>query len=107
MENNSKKDFWFHHIQECTKSCLSQVEYCTTNKIPLSTFGYWKRKLRENQNSKPVFYPLTVSSAPTIKNSPNGSGLTLHFKDRRFSIEIENGFSEATLSQVVATIEQL
>ena len=107
MDNNSKKDFWFHHIEECTKSDLSQVDYCTTHSIPLSTFGYWKRKLRENQNCKPVFYPLTVSTIPSIKNCKDGSGLILHLKDRRFSIEIEKGFSGTTLSQVVTALEQL
>ena len=36
MNNSSKKDFWFHHIEECTKSGLSQVEYCQDHNIALS-----------------------------------------------------------------------
>lgn len=107
MGNKQKKDFWLKHIEQCGKSGLSQVEYCTTHKIPLSTYGYWKRKLRKNQNSKPVFYPLTLSSAPSTKSCEKDSGLILHFRDGRFSIEIEKVFSTSALSQIVSTLEQL
>ena len=107
MENISKKSFWHHHIEEWSKSNLSQVEYCRTHTIALSTFGYWKRKLNGTQKYKPVFYPLAISPEPSIQLGVNKSGLTLHFKDRKFSLEIDQEFSEATLTQVVATLDQL
>ncbi len=62
MNNISKKEFWENHVDIWDRSGLSQVDYCTNHKIPLSTFGYWKRKFKKSDNSKPVFYPLTVSS---------------------------------------------
>jgi hypothetical protein len=107
MDNNSKKDFWHRHIEKCAKSDLSQIEYCTTHKIPLSTFGYWKRKLKEHKTCKAVFYPLTVPPNPSINNSQKESGLILHLKNGRFSIEIEKRFSESALSEVVSTLEKL
>ncbi|BCL63156.1 hypothetical protein DGMP_38490 [Desulfomarina profundi] len=107
MDNNSKKDFWHRHIEECEKSHLSQIEYCTTHNIALSTFGYWKRKLGKDQNRKPVFYPLTVSPSISHKNGIKESGLTLHVKDGRFTIQIEKGFSSSALSEVITTLEQL
>lgn len=107
MDNNPKKDFWYQHLEEWAKSNLSQVEYCRTHKIALSTFGYWKRKLNGSQKSKPVFYPLAISPEPSSHHDVKKSGLTLHFKGRGFSLEIEQEFSKATLSQVVVTLDRL
>lgn len=106
MNKSSKKDIWHRHIEECAKSGLSQIEYCNAHDLALSTFGYWKRKLSGNEKSKPVFYPLAISSEPATNLKSVDSGLTLHFKDRGVSLKIEKGFSTATLSQVVAALEQ-
>jgi len=107
MDNNLKKDFWHRHIEECEKSNLSQIEYCTTHNLALSTFGYWKRKLGRDQNRKPVFYPLAVAPTPSLNNGAKESGLTLHVKNGRFTIQIEKGFSASALSEVIITLEQL
>ena len=107
MNNSSKKDFWFHHIEECTKSGLSQVEYCQDHNIALSTFGYWKRKLNQSDKAKTVFYPIAISPDPSRDDSEKNTVLILHLMNRRFSLEIENDFSTSTLSRVVATLEQL
>lgn len=107
MDSIQKKDLWQAHIEECAKSGLSQVEYCTTQKIPVSTFGYWKRKLKGGSNCKPVFYPLSLSPCHSSSHEEKESGLTLHVKNKRFSIKIEKGFSASTLSQLVSTLERL
>ena len=107
MDSISKKDFWQNHIEDCDRSGLSQVEYCAVHKIPLSTFGYWKRKLKTDSHCKPVFYPLAISTAHSGKAAVNESCLLLHLQDKRFTIEIEKGFSVSTLSQLVTILEQL
>jgi hypothetical protein len=107
MDNSSKKDFWFHHIEECTKSGLSQVEYCQGHNIALSTFSYWKRKLNHSDQAKPVFYPIAISSDHPRDDSEKNTGLILHLRNGRFSLEIENDFSISTLTRLVATLEQL
>lgn len=107
MDNIQKKEFWLNHIKECGKSDLSQIEYCTTHQIPLSTFGYWKRKLKKSDSCNPVFYPLAVSPEPYSKAVERDSGLTLKLKNGRFSIEIDEGFSTSVLSQLVHALEKL
>ena len=107
MDKREKQSYWKNHIDQWHKSSLRQVDYCETNKIPLSTFSYWKRKLNNNDQNKPVFYPLALSSQQPNSNTPKGKGLTLYLKEGRFSIEIDDGFSPSTLSQVVTTLEQL
>ncbi|MEE4243619.1 MAG: hypothetical protein V2I36_19315 [Desulfopila sp.] len=107
MDNNPKKKFWQNHIEACGKSGLSQVEYCQARKIPLSTFGYWKRKLNQSDKTKPVFYPIAISPDHVRYDNEKTTGLILHLKDGRFSLEIENGFSTSTLARVVSTLEKL
>lgn len=107
MYSDQKKEFWKNHIEECEKGCLSQVEYCQVHKIALSTFGYWKRKLNQCVKAKPVFYPIAIAPEYSGNDNEHTTGLILHLKDRRFSLEIENGFSPSTLSRVVSTLEKL
>lgn len=107
MNSNQKKVFWQKHIDEYEKSGLSQVDYCQAHKIPLSTFGYWKRKLNQGVKAKPVFYPIAIPPDHSRYDSENATGLVLHLKNGRFSLEIENGFSTSTLSRVINTLEKL
>ena len=107
MNSDQKKEFWQNHIEEREKSGLSQVEYCQAHKIALSTFGYWKRKLNQGTNAKPVFYPIAIAPDHSRNDNENTSGIILHLQDGRFSIEIKNGFSASTLSLIVSTLEEL
>ena len=107
MYSDQKKEFWKNHIEECEKGGLSQVEYCQAHKIPLSTFGYWKRKLNQGVKTKPVFYPIAIAPDHSRNDNEHTTGLILHLQNRRFSLEIENGFSASTLSRVVSTLEKL
>jgi hypothetical protein len=107
MDTIQKKNFWQNHIEACGKSGLSQVEYCSAHNVPLSTFGYWKRKLSNEDNSKPVFYPLTVTPVHAGDADTKDTGLVLYLRDRCFSIEIEHGFSASTLSRVLTILEEL
>lgn len=107
MHSTQKNDFWKNHIEACDKSNLSQIEYCAAQRIPLSTFGYWKRKLKKDVECKPVFYPLTVSPVVSGELPDKDSGLILHLQNKRFSLEIKKGFSASTLSLIVSTLEKL
>ena len=108
MERSQKSNFWQNHIDQYSQSSLSQTEYCSAHNISLSTFGYWKRKLKQEERVHTVFYPLSI---PTVQasndNNPKRSGLTLHLKGGRFSLEFEEEFSSSTLSQIVSALETL
>lgn len=42
----TKGDFWKRHIEQHGQSGLSKVDYCRREKITVSTFDYWRSKLR-------------------------------------------------------------
>lgn len=56
----SKAELWVDRISSFQESGLSRKEWCQQNKIPLSTFSYWNRKLQSEsavieENNDPVF----------------------------------------------------
>lgn len=57
---SSKAELWAYRISSFQESGLSRKEWCQQNEIPLSTFGYWNRKLQTESSmigssSEPVF----------------------------------------------------
>ncbi len=70
VQNKKAKLMWQECIKDYENSCQTQYEYCCQNSIgiALSTFGYWKRKLKRNViESPPRFYPLALPVTPPNK----------------------------------------
>ena len=107
MAKNRIKGFWQGHIAACDKSDLNQTAYCAKYNIALSTFGYWKRKLRRSTSNNQVFYPLSIPAEKPVTPAKESQGVNITLGDGRFSIEVDKGFSTTTLSQVITTLEQL
>ena len=107
MAKNQSKEFWQGHIAACDKSDLNQTDYCAKHSVALSTFCYWKKKLRRLDSNNQVFYPLTISTERSATPAKGGKGVSITLRDGRFSIEVDQGFSTTTLSQVITILEQL
>jgi hypothetical protein len=43
----SKAALWQCRLDQCRRSGLSQAEFCRRKRIPISTFGWWKRRLAQ------------------------------------------------------------
>lgn len=52
------KYYWENHIATWQKSGLTQTEYCRQNRIPLTTFGNWKRNRSSDSNLASPFIEL-------------------------------------------------
>lgn len=104
MVQNHSKEFWKNHIEACDASGSTQKEYCAKHQIALSTFCYWKRKLKRKISSKPTFYPLTI---PSRSLDTETTGVIVTLGDGRFTIELEKGFSTTAFSKVAAILEGL
>ena len=48
---DSLRDFFEQHLKVWKKSGLSQAEYCRQNGLSRSRFGYWKRKLSNEEKA--------------------------------------------------------
>jgi hypothetical protein len=104
---NPKRIFWQNHIDNSTKSSLSQEQYCRRYGLALSTFAYWKKKLAKNDKKVPQFYPLTVQQVSVTNCQATNPGITLTFGKNNFRIELAENFSAGCLKQLIHTLEQL
>lgn len=107
IQVESKAEFWRRHIENCSRSPLTQGQYCREHSLALSTFGYWKKRLRMPSQPSVRFYPLTVQSVQKTNTASSTAGLSLYFCNDKFRIELAENFSAACLQKLITTLEQL
>ena len=102
-----KKTYWQEHIQAWGQSGVSQAHYCKARSLPLSTFQYWRRKINQDSNDPPRFFPLAVMPSIEALDKSSPGKLRVILGDRRFVLEIGEDFSETTLKKLIVALEQL
>lgn len=108
MSTQSKSAFWKQHLENFISSPLNQKQYCKSNGLALSTFGYWKRKLKADHQQNPVtFYPLTVQPQITKHRCSRPAGLSIRFHQDELQVELTEDFSATTLKKLLTTLRQL
>ena len=94
-------EFWKGHIAGLSKSGLSRRAYCQQNDLSISTFDYWRMKLKtpatalhERSQSHDRWVTLQVADEST----PD-SGIRLRIG--RVTIEVDPGFNRELLAEVI------
>lgn len=100
VKNKELHELWKRHMESWSVSGLSQTEYCRQNDLSRDRFNYWKRKF--NPKNLPVEFVQITPESMGI----NLPGLKLNI-GLGLQVEIPNGFSQATLEQVLATLKVL
>ena len=99
-KNQERQAFWKKHLEQWSKSDLTQREYCRQNNLIAHRFTYWKTKFKSK--NLPVKFvqvlPDPVRFEPSDLKLNIGAGL---------QIEIPDGFSQVTLERVLATLRVL
>lgn len=87
---------------------MSQILYCKQHGLAVQTFGYWNRKLRRQNENKPRFYPIALSSAvPPAPDRQVSADLELNVCGSRFSVKVGRDFDAETLSKLILSLEAL
>ena len=68
-----RKDIWVQRFKEWESSGLKRAEYCRQNNFPVSTFDYWRHRIRKesekaNGNSL-VKLPVVIQQAQSCSLS--------------------------------------
>ena len=65
-----KEKQWKNKFQEWNKSGLTRIQFCREHQIPVSTFDYWRQRLRKKPENPGIqeqgLVKLTVSPQPAI-----------------------------------------
>lgn len=106
---DEKATFWREHIAKWRTSDLSQSAYCREAGVSDRTFGYWKRRLAQDQPPSPppvVAIELSDVFGPSSAPAPEPAPLRLCLGDR-FAVEISGDFYSPVLEKLVRTLEGL
>ena len=101
--NKKRAQFWRYHLDKWSRSGLTQNAYCRTNNLKANRLTYWKNKFKR-QNLPVEFIQVPQGQIPDAVNPQPLDGLRLNV-DCGFQIEIPNGFSRVTLTQVLNVLK--
>lgn len=101
--------YWQETVEAWSRSGLSQVEYCRRHELTLSTFRWWRRKLRDRAVSLPNKISSKVvnhSFLPVHLLEPQShhSFIEIHLPGER-RIQVTPGFDPETLKKVLAVLD--
>ncbi len=91
-----KQRYWQRYIDQWSQSGLSQAAYCREHKLKIKSFTYFKSRLKK-KNLPVQFVQVPVEPvrvASFVKLNVGSS----------FQIEIPDGFSQNTLTQVLQVL---
>ncbi len=94
-QRTKKQKYWQRHIEKWSQSGLSQAAYCREYNLKIKSFTYFKSRLKKNLPVQFVQVPIEPARVPSF--------LKLNISSN-FQIEIPDGFSQNTLTQVLQVL---
>jgi len=98
LETDNKNLKWKAHIKQWRESSINQAAYCRLHNLPIKSFYYWKKKY----DSPVTIVPVKIK--PDIFKTSAPLTLTV---GNRYRIDIDNGFDQRTLEQIIQVINQI
>ena len=95
-QRTKKQKYWQRHIEQWSQSGLSQAAYCREYNLKIKSFAYFKSRLKKN-------LPVQFVQVPVEPVQLLSSFLKLNIGSS-FQIDIPDGFSQNTLTQVLQVL---
>ncbi len=98
-----KKDIWKRKINEWEKSSLNRTEFCLKNSIPVSTFDYWRMKIRKESA---VEKEKGLVRIPVVLKASTGSPFSIEYPSGH-KINIPSDYDSHSLIRLVADLKEI
>ena len=101
-----KEKLWSARVEEWKKSGLSQRRYCEERRLALSTFQWWRSRLRRPEGSagkQTTLVELPMLHASSGEAATSGSPITVAVG--AYSLGVPSGFSAAELARLLDVLE--
>jgi hypothetical protein len=102
------ENFWETHIKSWCVSGLSQRVYCLRQRLPLSTFQLWRRRLADAEEpAAPSFEIVPVAGVARTVNVWNSPPcpVALLVGGGRYRVEVSDGVTAETLGVLLDALE--
>jgi hypothetical protein len=66
MTSSEKPAYWQQHFNDWKQSGLSQREYCRQHQLAVSSFGYWRKRLKNHNRPCSKLVPVSIAGTSTI-----------------------------------------
>lgn len=104
-KNSRTQKIWRTHIDAWQKSGLSRAEYCRQNNLSPHALGYWHKKYEKSGQVGMTLVPVPLTGKLKVME-PLAWHSTLKVEiGNGFKVEVADGFTPATLTRLVATLE--
>ena len=100
--DKKRVQFWKYHLEQWSRSGLTQLAYCRMNNLKSNRLTYWKNKFK-NRNMPVEFVQVSPVQISATFNSLPSNNLRLNVNSG-FQIEIPDGFLQATLVKVLQVL---
>ena len=104
-EDRERYQFWRNHLDQWSRSGITQNAYCKANDLKPNRLTYWKNKFKR-QNLPVEFVQIPSTRISPLSHFQPREALRLNI-DAGFQIEIPDGFSQTTLTQILQVIKGL
>jgi hypothetical protein len=98
-----KRQYWEEQIRRWRESGLTQISYCSLNKINRHRLVYWRKRLSAGVSPSSLV-EISLNRPPHDENLPE-SPLRLLI-GMRYRIEVARGFDPGVLYQLIYVLEQ-
>lgn len=111
MNKEEKAKLWSERIQQCQTSGKTCKQWCAENGIPLSTMGYWTRRLaKEDPASEPeqdlVFARLPSEQEAARKLLSEETAPVRIFISDNIRIEISDSCSPELMESILGFLQR-
>lgn len=96
---------WRCHVERYLRGGLSRREYCQRHQLALSTFDYWRRRLRKEEAPAPSSRAVEVLRVDLEVASAMGSAALEVVVGKGRVIRVPAGFDAQTLERLLAVLE--
>ena len=101
LRQEQNLSLWATQVEEYNNSGLSVTQWCKNNNISVSTFWNRQKKVYESYAQKNNTQFIKVSVEPEVNsNSPK-----ISVRRNDFTVEINNGADEATITAVLRAMK--
>lgn len=117
MRTNHNDQYWLDLINQCRTSGFTDRQWCIDNGIPVSTFYYHIRLLRERACEIPAVtgrkeqhqevVPLSFVDESTFIHTEPGRATAVRISLHGISIEVLNGADESVIANTLRALQKL